>query len=155
MTIRFRQACPEDASAMANVQNVLFDAGKRANRVTEAQIHERYLAKGADEILCTVAVSEESHIVGFQSLRRAWPDNPYDTPAGWGIIGTHISPGGARQGIGRHLFEITLKAAQGTSLDWIEAVIGITNVEGQAYYEAMGFRTWRITDTSCCKRFKL
>ncbi|WP_431031380.1 GNAT family N-acetyltransferase [Plantibacter sp. RU18] len=86
--IEFRTADPTDAEDMAEVQNAIYRAGLRANPVDVALITERYLDV-EHTVACTVA-DRDGRIVGFQSVKRAWPGNPYDVPAGWGIIGTHI-----------------------------------------------------------------
>ena len=105
----------------------------------------RYIADPTS-ICCTVAIDEAGDIVGFQSLKKAAAGNPYDTPEGWGIIGTHISPRVHRQGVGKMLFAATAEAARRAHLEKIDAYIGADNPSGLTYYEAMGFRTYRTPD---------
>jgi ribosomal protein S18 acetylase RimI-like enzyme len=97
-------------------------------------------------ICCTVAVDESERIVGFQSLKKSVTGNPYDTPEGWGIIGTHISPHVHRQGVGKLLFAATTVAARQGGLEKIDAYIRADNLSGLKYYDAMGFRTYRMPD---------
>lgn len=72
--------------------------------------------------------------------------NRYDVPEGWGIIGTHVSPRGHRQGVGSALFASSRAAAERSGLTYIDAYIGAGNVSGLRYYDAMGFRTYREPD---------
>ena len=88
--LEIRPARPADADAMAEVQNAIHRAGLRANPVDVALVRERYL-EPEHSVACTVA-EYAGDVVGFQSLKRAWPGNPYDVAEGWGIIGTHIHP---------------------------------------------------------------
>lgn len=142
--IEFRPATPTDAEAMAEVQNAIYRAGLRANPVDTALVQERYLDVEYT-VACTVA-DQDGRVVGFQSLKRAWPRNPYDVAEGWGIIGTHIHPSAGRNGIGRHLFAISLSAAKAAGLRHIDASIGAGNEPALAYYSAMGFIPYREGD---------
>lgn len=69
-----RPARPADAEGMAEVQNAIYRAGLRASPVDVALVHERYLDPNYG-VACTVA-EQEGRVVGFQSLKRAWPGNP-------------------------------------------------------------------------------
>ncbi|MEJ5946921.1 GNAT family N-acetyltransferase [Pseudokineococcus basanitobsidens] len=141
-----RPARAADAEDMAEVQNAIYRAGLRASPVDAAVIHERYLDPDY-RVACTV-VEQEGRVVGFQSLKRAWPGNPYDVPEGWGIIGTHIRPDVGRSGLGRRLFAASLAAAEAAGLRHIDASIGVDNAPALAYYSAMGFEPYREgTDT--------
>jgi hypothetical protein len=46
-------------------------------------------------ISCTLAEDDNGNLLGFQSLARVALGNPEDTPLGWGIIGTNVSPDAA------------------------------------------------------------
>lgn len=151
--IEFRPAEPTDAASMAEVQNAIHRAGLRANPVDIAFVQERYLDP-EHRIACTVAV-EDDRILGFQSLKRAWPGNPYEVPEGWGIIGTHIHPELGRSGIGRSLFARSLAAAVAAGLRHIDATIGADNAPGLAYYAAMGFVPYRDGDGAIPHRLDL
>jgi GNAT superfamily N-acetyltransferase len=102
----------------------------------------------------TVA-EEDGTILGFQSLKHAWPDNPYGVTPGWGVIGSYVLPAAAGRGIGRMLFAATRRAAQQAGIRTIDASIGKANPGGQAFYAALGFRDYRETERSVCKRFDL
>ncbi|YAL83418.1 N-acetyltransferase family protein [Dermacoccaceae bacterium W4C1] len=132
-----RLARVTDADALTEVQNAIHRAGLRESPVDRDQIIERYL-DATHTVSCTVA-ELDGQVVGFQSLKRAWPDNPYGVTEGWGIIGTHIHPDAGRNGIGRKLFAVSLEAAKSAGLQHIDATIGATNTPALAYYAAMGF----------------
>ena len=93
--------------------------------------------------------------MGFQSLKRAWPDNPYDVVEGWGIIGTHIHPDVKRTGLGRSLWTATLAAAQEAGLRHIDATIGADSEPALAYYRSLGFTPYRTGDGTIPHRFDL
>ena len=149
-----RAATLSDAEGMKTVHDEIFAAGLRKAPGDLAQVMASYIEPD-NRIGCFVAVDEDGSILGFQSLRHAWPDNPYGVAEGWGIIGTHVSPRAARQGVGSGLFRATLEAARAAGLAKIDASIGADNVLGQAYYEAMGFRTYRTPEGLVCKAFEV
>jgi GNAT superfamily N-acetyltransferase len=145
-----REATAADAPALARVQTELAAAGLRARPADAASIRSTYL-DSPDRLRVTVALLD-GRVAGFQSLRRAPAGNPYGTPAGWGLVGTHIRPAAIGRGLGRALLAPTLAAARHARLLWIEAPIAAGNAGGLAYYEAMGFRTWREAPGLICKR---
>lgn len=133
-----RDARAEDAAAMAAVLAALVAAGRRSRPADAAFVRAQYLDHPA-RIRCTIAVDAGGAVLGFQSLKVARAGNPYDTPEGWGIIGTHVAPDAARRGVGRALFAQTLTAARGAGLARIEALVGADNAPALAYYAAFGF----------------
>lgn len=139
-----------DAQDLVDVQNAIHRAGLRPSPVDLSLVRERYL-DAEHAIACTVAV-RDGRVIGFQSLTRAWPANPYGAPVGWGIIGTHIRPESGRTGIGRELFAVTRAAAEAAGLQHIEAAIGIDNAPALAYYAAMGFVPDRQDDLNRYRR---
>ncbi|MES5097734.1 GNAT family N-acetyltransferase [Agrobacterium sp. BA1120] len=149
-----RPATPSDAEGMKAVHDEIFAAGLRKVPGDLAQVRANYI-EAENRIDCFVAVDDEGRILGFQSLRHSWSDNPYGVAEGWGIIGTHVSPRAARQGVGSGLFRATLAAAKAVGLENIDASIGADNPLGQAYYEAMGFRTYRTPDGLVCKVYRV
>ncbi len=152
--IEIRDAIPEDAMSMSRMLERLVAAGKRTNRADLDHVRNHYLGN-PHRIACFVAVDAAGAVLGFQSLSHAVEGNPYDAPVGWAVIGTHICPTAARRGIGRALFERTQTAAEDAGVPAIEAFIGADNAEGQAYYEAMGFRTYRTAEGAVCKSYEL
>lgn len=152
--MQIRPATPADAPAMSAMLEALIAAGKRTNPGDLDYTMANYVAP-PHGILCSVAVEEDGTILGLQVLHRAQEGNPYGTPVGWGIMGTHVSPDAGRRGIGSRLFEASLAAATAAGIESIEAFINRHNVEGQAYYEAMGFRTYRIDGDAICKAYRV
>ena len=146
-----RPARAADAEDMTEVQNAIHRAGLRLSPVDVALIHQRYLDMDY-RVACTVA-EREGRVVGFQSLKRAWPGNPYDVAEGWGIIGTHIHPEAGRSGLGRRLFAASLAAAKAAGLKHIDASIGADNSPALAYYCAIGFTPYREGSDTIPHRF--
>jgi len=158
-----RPATPDDAAAVSRVlAEIVVAKGAGVEGVgvegvgVEGDadfVRARYIDHPA-RVACTVAVIE-GEVVGLQSLKRAWDGNPYDVPSGWGIIGTHIFPSAARQGVGRDMFAVSRDAAAAAGLVSIDARIGAGNAGGRAYYAAMGLWTRREPDDAVCKRYDL
>lgn len=146
-----RDATTKDVAQMSAFLQELTAAGKRTSPDDEAFVR-RYYIEDRVKIRCSVA-DDDGTILGFQSLKLAEAGNQWDVEPGWGIIGTHIRPSAARRGVGRALFDVTRKAAADAGLSFLDATIAATNPEGLAYYEAMGFRTYRTPEGSICKRF--
>ena len=135
--VDIRQAVDADAEDMVEVQNAIYRAGLRPGPVDTATVRERYLEMSY-RIACTVA-EKDGRVIAFQSLRWAWPDNPYGLAADWGIIGTHVHPEAGRSGLGRRLCEESLTAAKAVGITRIDASIGADNEAALSYYAAMGF----------------
>jgi GNAT superfamily N-acetyltransferase len=149
--MRIRQAQAGDAEAMdAVLTPILARWGSDRPRGSD-HVLAHYIAHPA-RLSCCVA-EEAGRVLGFQSLKRAEPGNPYDLPPGWGIIGTYVSEDAVGRGVGRALFAVSLAAAQAAGLPRIDATIGAGNADGLAYYEALGFRTWRSRGTHIGKVF--
>ncbi|WP_299664222.1 GNAT family N-acetyltransferase [uncultured Ruegeria sp.] len=149
-----RIATVADAGGISDVLAKLVAAGMRKKPSDTAFALSHYVSD-PERIRCSVAVASDGDILGFQSLKLATENNPYEVEVGWGVIGTHIKPSAARRGIGRALFKSTLQAAQQKGLPAIDATIGVNNPEGLAYYEAMGFREYRQMEGAVCKVFRV
>ena len=147
MTIR--DAVLGDVKKMSGLLKELTASGKRKSSDSEAFVRDHYI-EDPRKIRCSVA-EEKGVLLGFQSLIRADTGNSYGVEPGWGIIGTHIRPSAARRGVGRALFAVSLKAAEDASIAKIDASIANDNPEALAYYEAMGFRTYRTPQGLICK----
>lgn len=135
--VMLRSARAGDASDMCTVQNRIFEAGLRRHPATEDGIRDNYLSH--EHTVSLTVAEKDGEVVGFQSLKKAWPGNPYGVEPGWGIIGTHIRPDAGRAGLGRRLWARSLRAAQEAGLEHIDAHIGATSEGALAYYQAMGF----------------
>lgn len=140
--MRTRPAVTDDAEAMSAVLRAIIAAYGRERPSDPDFVLATYIVH-PDRVACTVALDDAGTVVGFQSLRRARPGDPYGTPPGWGSIGTHVAPQAGRKGVGTTLFAITRQAALDAGIDRIDAAIAANNELGLAYYEARGFRTHR------------
>jgi len=140
--IRTRPAVTGDAEAMSAVLRAIIAAYGRERPSDPDFVLATYIAH-PDRVACTVALDNAGTVLGFQSLRRARPGDPYGTPEGWGSIGTHVSPLAGRKGVGTALFAVTRQAASEAGIGRIDAAIRDDNPMGLAYYKARGFRTHR------------
>jgi GNAT superfamily N-acetyltransferase len=148
--MRIRTATDTDVTAMSEMLEKLVVAGRRKMPADAGYVRLHYV-DNPHKIRCTLAEDEDGNLLGFQSLIRAVEGNAYGTPVGWGIIGTHVSPDATRTGVGTKLFGASEQAAIDFGLTKIEAFIRRDNAVAQAYYERMGFRTYRHTDVAVCK----
>lgn len=152
--ITTREACPEDAQGMSNLITPILKGWNSARRGDPDHMLAYYI-QHPDNIRCTVAVHETGRVIGFQSLILPNEGNPYDTPAGWGEIGTYVALDAARGGIGRALFDATRKAAGSAGIETIEASIPADNDKGLGYYSAIGFVTYATEPGLVRKRFDI
>lgn len=152
--IRIRPAAPQDAPAISDFLRELAVRGKRKSPSDVDFVRIHYIGH-PDRIACSVAVDAQGHILGMQSLKHARDGNIYGVTPGWGIIGTHVSPDAARRGVGRALFAASRDAARRAGVRSIDATIQPENAEGLAYYEAMGFRDYRVSGGAICKCYEL
>jgi GNAT superfamily N-acetyltransferase len=136
--ITLRLARPEDATALAHAFDAIRDTGIRSWTKDADAILADYIAN-PDRIAVHVALLDEVPC-GLQSLKRSDGDNPWGVPAGWGIIGTHLSPALHGRGVGRRLFARSLEAARAAGLTEIAASISARSPQALGYYRAMGFR---------------
>lgn len=146
-----RHAGLDDAEGISEVLQEIAAAGKRSKPSDLSFATANYLTH-PDQLRCTVAV-RGSCVLGFQSIKLAVEGNRYGAPVGWGVIGTHIRPSAARQGVGRALFRATLEVAKAQGLAAIDATISRNNTDGLAYYAAMGFVDYRSHQGAVCKSY--
>lgn len=131
----------DDAEEISAFLKELTASGKRTSPDDEAHVRAYHIEDPA-KIRCSVA-EDDGSILGFQSLKLAEAGNRWGVPSGWGIIGTHIRPSASRRGVGRALFSVSRAAGEKAGLVDIDATIAADNPEALAYYEAMGFQTYR------------
>lgn len=148
--MKIRDATVEDESQMSAFLRELTASGKRTSP-DDADFVRAYYIDDAGKIRCSVA-EDDGIILGFQSLKLAEPGNAWGVEPGWGIIGTHIRPSASRRGVGRSLFQVTRSAAEEAGIGQIDATIASNNPEALAYYEAMGFQTYRTAAGLISKR---
>lgn len=150
--ITTRAATKDDAQKMSEIlTEILIMQG--SDRPRDPEFITNFYIEHADNIQCTIAQNSEGTILGFQILKRASVDNQFDVTPGWGIIGTYVKLDVGRQGIGSSLFAATKQAAERADLNKIDATIGSDNLRAQAYYDAMGFESYRTTPNAICKCF--
>ena len=149
-----RQANIADAAEISAFMQELTALGKRTIPSDEDYVRTHYI-KHPDSIQCTVAVDEDGSLLGLQILKIASEDNLYGVTPGWGIIGTHVAHNAARRGVEKTLFTATLVAAINAGLQKINATIGAINVDVLAYYEAIGFQTYKTPNGKVCKCYTI
>ena len=142
-----------DADGMSKVLKEIIDTTGRQREYDRDHVIARYISD-PNRIECHVAIVD-GEVLGFQSLKHATEGNLYGVAVGWGIIGTHVSPRAARKGVGSALFAATREAAKVAGITDIDASIGDDNDIGLAYYEAIGFRTYRTSPGRICKQYKV
>ena len=150
--ITIRTATPEDAQGMSTLITPILEGWNSSRRRDPEHMLLNYI-NNPDNICCTVA--EDERIAGFQSLILPSTQNPYNTPEGWGEIGTYVALDAGRGGIGRAMFAATIKAAKAAGIQTIEASIGDNNEKGLRFYSAMGFVTYATEPGLICKRFEV
>jgi ribosomal protein S18 acetylase RimI-like enzyme len=152
--MRVRKAVVDDASEISVILEQLAALGKRNIPSDPDFVWTHYIAH-PDNVQCSLAVDDDGTILGLQILKTASEGNTYGVTSGWGIIGTHVRPDAARRGVGKTLFAATRKAAVGAGLTKIDATIAANNADGLAYYDAIGFCTYRTPDGKICKCFEV
>ena len=144
MTLKIRQARPEDASDMVGIINPIIMTGGTTAHMTpfdDARMTRHYISPKR-KVSCVLAKWDDAP-AGFQSL--AWPDEEGDPfPDGWAIIASFVDQSMAGKGIGRALFEQTMIMARQAGVTTIDATIRADNSSGLGYYERMGFRTYEV-----------
>ncbi len=137
-----RQAVPDDASSLSDILNGIIALGSLTalkTPLTPAEFSRMFL-EGEHIFGCSVAEDRQTGmLLGYQTLAR----HP-DLPADWGDIGTFTRLEPRRPGLGTALFAATRARAMEHGLAAINAAIRADNEAGLAYYERMGFRTYRV-----------
>lgn len=91
------------------------------------------------QISMLVAEGESGELLGFQVLttHEKLPDD-------WADIATFARVGSQAAGVGSALFAETLALARKFGIGAINATIRADNIGGLAYYERMGFLTYKV-----------
>lgn len=152
--ITTHQATPQDADGMSALITPILKEWNSTRRGDADHMLKNYIQR-PHSIRCTAAKDESGRVIGFQSLVLATEDNPYNTPVGWGIIGTYVALDAGRGGIGRLMFSDSIKAALTSGIETIEAAIGADNEKGLGYYAAIGFQTYATQPGLIRKRFDI
>lgn len=139
--IKVRRASSLDARSMADLLNVIIDAGgttARVKTVAQDDIVEM-MGFSASQSAWHVAIDKNENVTGFQWIQ------PYvDIPAEACEISTFVQVGRTGLGIGSSLFKATKQAAKELGYVWINANIRTDNEGGVTYYQSRGFRDWRF-----------
>ncbi len=148
--IKVRQAVQDDAQAMSDILGPILASWNSPRPFSVDHVTANYI-EHADGLGCHVATGAGGEVLGFQSLLFASAGNAFDLPVGYGIIGTYVNPKAQGTGVGRALFDASLRAAKAAGIEKIDATIGADNAAGLAYYEAIGFRTYKTLPGAICK----
>ncbi|MEM9796923.1 MAG: GNAT family N-acetyltransferase [Pseudomonadota bacterium] len=152
--VAVKEATAEDAAAMSQVLRDILIVWESHRPSSVAHVLAHYV-NHPDRLRCSVAVNDGGEILGFQSLKRATEGNAYGLPEGWGIIGTYVGAKAAGRGVGKALFASSLDAAREANVTEIDATIGASNASGLAFYDAIGFQTYRTKPGAVCKKYTL
>lgn len=147
-----RRATPDDAVGMSAVITPII-ASWSSDRPTDPEYLTGHYITNPNSVTCQVA--DQNGVVGFQSVRKSAPGNPYQLPEDWGIIGTYVDLTRSGEGIGKALFAMSLQAAKEAGLIALDATIAKSNARALAYYHSCGFRQYRETTTTISKQFCL
>lgn len=149
--MEIQNAVPEDAPAMSRILTEILESWKSPRPRSPQHVLEHYITH-PNRIKCSVAKDDLGTVLGFQSLQIARDDNPFDLPAGWGIIGTYVDLKTGRKGVGKALFASSKEAAIVAGLTKIDATISDSNTRALVYYDAMGFETYKTKPGTIKKR---
>ncbi len=149
-----RAATSGDAPGMSRLLTDIL-TGWGSSRPGDPDHVDAFYIHHQNKVSCLVAVADDHAILGFQSLKRAGPENIYGVTPGWGVIGTYVDQAHSGQGTGAALFAATADAARTAGLRNIDATIGAGNATALAYYSAMGFETYKTGDKSVSKVFRI
>lgn len=147
-----RRATPNDAQDLSEILAETFTVWS-SDRPSSPEHVLGFYIEHPDSIRCTVIEDEAGRIVGFQSLKLATKGNTFGVAVGHGVIGTYVKINLERRGIGTTIFATTLQAAKQFGLSSIDATISTSNLPALAYYEAIGFQTYRHTQNSISKLY--
>lgn len=131
----------EDVAEACRILNQIIEiGGTTAFEVpfSEPLFAQSYL-EGLDKICCHVGLDELGDVVGFQ-----WLGTHDMLPEDCADIATFTCRRPALRGVGRALFQETIKTAAALGFRAINATIRADNVSGLSYYEKMGFRDYSI-----------
>ena len=140
MKINIRPAIDEDAPELCALLNEIIEIGSTTafENPLRPEEFKAYFLSGTQFISCHVAVGEDGSLLGFQALEC----NP-KLPDGWADIATFARSVPKVPGVGKALFTKTHAHAKASSIAAINATIRADNTSGLAYYEKIGFTTYK------------
>ncbi len=141
IALLIREACPDDAEAVAGILNRIIEAGAYTVLTTPLTVEaeREFIAGFPERGVFHVAVSQpEGRIVGLQSLE---PFAGY-TPAldHVATVGTFVDLATRHRGVGRRLSEATFAAAREKGFEKVLTYVRADNPAALAFYLRLGFR---------------
>jgi hypothetical protein len=140
--LRIRPAMASDAAPLCAILNAIIEIGGTTAfeiPLSTAKFGD-YFLEGKGVLACFVAEDLATGApLGFQALSR-----DSDLPENWADIATFAKRTPGIPGVGTALFAQTRIKASALELIAINAVIRADNRGGLAYYDKMGFETYRI-----------
>ncbi|MGI9373249.1 MAG: GNAT family N-acetyltransferase [Hyphomicrobiales bacterium] len=136
-----RAAMLDDAAELCALLNEIIAIGGTTaleTALSEQEFAEYYL-HGESYICCHVAVAEDGALAGFQAL-----ETHTRLPDDWADIATFARVSPKTPGVGSALFPHTLATAREHGYAAINATIRADNKSGLAYYDKMGFETYKV-----------
>jgi ribosomal protein S18 acetylase RimI-like enzyme len=142
--LRIRRAMASDAAPLCAILNAIIEIGGTTAFEIPLNVAKfgDYVLEGKGFLACFVAEDLATGApLGFQALSR----DP-DLPENWADIATFAKRAPGTRGVGTALFAQTRLAARALELAAINAEIRADNHGGLAYYDKMGFETYRIAE---------
>jgi L-amino acid N-acyltransferase YncA len=140
MEFRVRRATEADAEAIVEVLEGI--VAERTYTAIEnpwsAEKQRQYLLSLSPREAFHVAEIEERTVLGYQSLELYSPI--LHSMAHVAQLGTFLRPDARRQGVGRALFQASLKFAGERDFSKIVIQVRSSNSGAQAFYRQLGFR---------------
>ena len=136
-----RPMMQEDVAQACRIINEIIEiGGTTANEIpySEALFAQKYL-EGSDKICCHVALDDRGEVAGFQ-----WLGVNDKLPEDCADIATFARQNPVLKGVGRALFQETVRFASALGYASLNATIRADNVPGLGYYDKMGFRDFAV-----------
>jgi L-amino acid N-acyltransferase YncA len=136
-----RQCRPEDLPELCELVNeiILMGSTTALERPFTVEGFVDHFFNQQIQISCFVAEGTEGELLGFQILSFH-----EQLPEDWADIATFVRTSPRLSGVGTALFTDTVELADKFEINTLNAVIRADNVGGIAYYEKMGFTTWKV-----------
>ena len=140
MEFRVRRATEADAEAMVEVlEGIVSERIYTAiERPWSASKQRQYLLSLSPREVFHVAEIDQGTVLGYQSLELYSPI--FHSMAHVAQLGTFLRPDARRRGVGRALFQASLKFAGERDFSKIVIQVRSSNSGAQAFYRQLGFR---------------
>jgi len=136
--VTIRRATADDAAGVVAVLNAVAAERKYSAIDTPWPVEEeaRYISGLSACEAIHVACDDAGRIVGLQTLERF---GVLDSMKHVGSMGTFLVPECRRRGIGRLLWETTLRFARASAYRKLVIYVRASNTEAQTFYRSLGF----------------